>query len=53
MPVYKKTPAIAVTAFATDSDREEFLSKGFTHYISKPFSLKDLRKLVDSIFVSD
>jgi len=50
MPDYKETPMTAITAFAADSDREEFLAKGFTHYISKPFALKELKKLVREMF---
>jgi len=46
MPEYKKTPMMAITAYAADNDREEFLAKGFTHYISKPFALKELKELV-------
>ena len=43
---YKSKPIIAVTAYAANCDRDEFLSKGFSHYISKPFALKDLKKLL-------
>ena len=50
MPEYKETPMTAITAFAADSDRKEFLARGFTHYISKPFALKELKKLVQVMF---
>jgi len=43
---YEKTPMIAITAYASEEDKEEFLSKGFTHYISKPFRMNELRKLI-------
>ena len=46
---YKIIPAIAVTAYAAESDRIEFLSKGFDKYISKPFTQGDLHKLLESI----
>jgi CheY-like chemotaxis protein len=46
---YKNTPIVAVTAYAADSDREEFLSKGFSHYISKPFSSTQLKNLLKGI----
>jgi PAS domain S-box-containing protein len=48
---YKEIPAVAITAFASTSDKEEFLSKGFNHYISKPFVAKDLRKLLKDILL--
>jgi PAS domain S-box-containing protein len=35
---YKDIPIIAVTAYARSSDRVEFLSSGFSGYLSKPFS---------------
>ncbi len=49
-PKYFNKPIVAVTAYASTNDREEFLSKGFSHYISKPFKLQDLRNLVAEIF---
>lgn len=36
-PEYVSTPVIAVTAFAMEGDKKEFLDAGCTHYISKPF----------------
>ena len=46
---YKNIPMVAVTAYAAELDKTEFLAKGFTHYISKPFSQKELHKLLDEI----
>ena len=46
----KGKPFVAITAYAAFSDRAEFLEKGFTHYLSKPFFLKDLSELIDTIF---
>ncbi len=48
-PDYQLKPIVAVTAYASTNDKEEFLSKGFSHYISKPFKLQDLRDLVSDI----
>ncbi|MBX2975792.1 MAG: response regulator [Ignavibacteriaceae bacterium] len=46
---YEATPIIAVTAFAMTGDKLEFLSKGCTHYIAKPFSKVDILTLLKSI----
>ena len=46
---YRHTPIIAVTAFAMEGDREEFLQAGCTHYISKPFEKKDLISLLKNL----
>ena len=39
---YADTPILAITAFASDKDRVEFLAGGFSHYISKPFGNRQL-----------
>ena len=49
---YKTVPVVAVTAYAADSDKAEFLMKGFNYYISKPFTQKELHKLLNDIFTS-
>jgi CheY-like chemotaxis protein len=46
---YKTTPIVAVTAYASESDKKEFLAKGFSHYISKPFTSIELKKLLNEI----
>jgi PAS domain S-box-containing protein len=51
MPQYAETPIIAVTAYAMDSDREEFLSGGCSHYLSKPFEKQELLELIASIVI--
>ena len=48
-PEYEKIPIIAITAFAMAGDKEEFLQKGCTHYISKPFKKNDLQKLMAEV----
>ncbi len=45
---YKTIPIIALTAFAMGEERKEFLSKGMTHYLSKPFTKSELIKLLDT-----
>jgi PAS domain S-box-containing protein len=49
MDYYKNTPIVAVTAYAAQSDKKEFLAKGFTHYISKPFTKKELFSLLKEV----
>jgi len=43
---YRTTPIIAMTAYAMAGDREEFISKGCTGYISKPFEKNQLIETV-------
>lgn len=47
-PEYKLTPIIAITAFAMGHEKEEFLSKGMTHYLSKPFVKQQLLDILDN-----
>jgi CheY-like chemotaxis protein len=49
IPGYKNTPIVALTAFAMEGDKEIFLSQGMTHYVSKPFVIKDLKNLITEI----
>lgn len=46
---FTNIPIVALTAFAMSGDKEEFLSKGCSHYISKPFNRNDLLNLIESI----
>ncbi|MFZ0454355.1 MAG: PAS domain S-box protein [Ignavibacteriaceae bacterium] len=46
---YKSVPIIAVTAYASEDDEREFLEKGFSQYISKPFSPRELLDLLKNI----
>lgn len=50
LPEYKNTPIVAVTAFARPEDKEEFLTAGCSHYISKPYTRNQITKLVNKIF---
>ncbi|MDX9711475.1 MAG: PAS domain S-box protein [Ignavibacteriaceae bacterium] len=49
---YKNIPAVAVTAYAAETDKKEFLSKGFNQYISKPFVQNDLHQILNGILNS-
>ncbi len=46
MPGHERTPAVAVTAFAFDEDRERILSSGFTDYMAKPIALNQFKEMV-------
>lgn len=46
---YKNIPIIAVTAHVQKQDREKFLAGGCTHYLSKPFTKKELIDLLNQI----
>lgn len=43
---YKHTQIIAVTAYAMNNDREEFLEQGFDDYLPKPFRKAQLLELL-------
>jgi len=47
---YKHIPIIALTAYAMSGDKDEFLSKGFDAYISKPFTKELLINTIKSLF---
>jgi len=51
MSQYADTPIIAVTAYAMDSDRKEFLSGGCSHYLVKPFEKHQLLELLAGITI--
>jgi CheY-like chemotaxis protein len=44
-----RTPAIAVTAFAQDEDRERALDAGFDSYVSKPVAPETLVRMLDDL----
>ena len=48
-PGLNKIPIIAITAYAMKGDREKLLNEGFSGYISKPVSIRELLKLVESL----
>ncbi|MDP3150688.1 MAG: PAS domain S-box protein [Ignavibacteria bacterium] len=52
MKQYSSTPIVAVTAYAMENDKKEFLSGGCSHYISKPFDKNELIQLISTIVAS-
>ncbi len=52
MQGYESTPIIAITAYAMEGDKEEFLAAGCSHYLSKPFTKGDVLNLLSEIFGS-
>ncbi len=41
-------PVIAVTGFAADTDKEKYLSAGFSHYMTKPVNVATFAQEVKS-----
>ncbi|RME16281.1 MAG: response regulator, partial [Bdellovibrio sp.] len=50
--IHKQPKIIALTANAMKGDREACLEAGMDEYMSKPFSLKDLKKIVEHFYPS-
>jgi CheY-like chemotaxis protein len=46
MPSYSKIPIAAVTANALKTQRDAFLKSGFSHYLAKPYTRRELQALV-------
>jgi two-component system, sensor histidine kinase and response regulator len=46
MPKYHDTPLIALTAYASEEERNALLDHGFSAHLSKPFLANDLRDIV-------
>ncbi len=44
--LYRQTPAIALTAYARDEDRDEALSRGFQVHLTKPIDITEVVKVV-------
>jgi CheY-like chemotaxis protein/two-component sensor histidine kinase len=49
MGKYANIPSIALTGYASDTNKRDFLSKGFSHYLAKPFEKRELVKMIKNI----
>ena len=47
---HDNVPIIAITAYATDKERDDFLNSGCSHYIAKPFKKQVILDLLNTIF---
>lgn len=45
----KTNPIIAVTGSATEFDRHDFMKRGFTEFLSKPVSKKELIAMIQQV----
>lgn len=46
---HKDTPAVALTGYASAANKRDFLLKGFTYYLPKPFDKRTLLNLIKQI----
>ena len=46
-------PTIALTANASDDSRSEYIKLGFTDYLTKPIDMKELNKILKTLFNDD
>ncbi|NQV03066.1 MAG: response regulator [Bacteroidia bacterium] len=46
---YKLTPIIAVTGYTMDSDKEEIMDAGCSHYLAKPINKNELSNLIATL----
>lgn len=49
-PSTRDTRIVAATAMAMPDDRERCLASGFDGYLAKPFTMRELEKLLQTIF---
>jgi two-component system, cell cycle response regulator DivK len=46
---FRKTPIIALTAYAMEGDDEKGRAAGFNDYVTKPVGLKKIRQVLDAL----
>ena len=52
-PLTRNTRIVAATAMALPDDRERCLASGFDGYLAKPFTMRELEKLLQTVFSSN
>ena len=52
MPVFSRTPIIALTAYAMKGDKERFIEAGCDAYLSKPISTRELPEMIVQLLQS-
>ncbi len=51
MEQYREVPIVAATAYASDKDRQVFLSEGFSDYVAKPYTKEQLLSVLKKFFL--
>jgi CheY-like chemotaxis protein len=46
---YKDTPVIVTTGLGTEHDEQDYIGKGFTRLLPKPFSMQNLVGMIDEL----
>ena len=52
LQIHKETreiPVIAVSAYATETDKKNAMAAGFKDYVTKPFNIRELLETIDEI----
>lgn len=49
LPQYKLTPIVAITGYTESEDQTNFIKLGFSHYLAKPFTKKQIVDLIQTI----
>lgn len=51
--VGEEIPAVALTTYATEGDRERLLESGFDAYVEKPFRRDELAETIDQVLLNN
>ena len=49
IPVFSRTPIIALTAYAMKGDKEKFLAAGCSAYLPKPINTRELPEMISQM----